>query len=171
MLLFYTLVNKKHYRISCTDMMRVHYKQAFVGLLLLFVAGCAVLRGKPPAPPPDIRDELIKTAFSLKGKPYEKNGKGPDSFDCSGFVYYVYKKSNISLSPSTDKLKHCGHKVAARDVKPGDLVFFKAKKIFHVGIMFNREEFIHSSTRKGVSVDRLDSPYWKGKTQHFRSML
>jgi len=132
------------------------------------MSGCATLRGMPPAP--DIRDEIIKTALSLRGKAYKKYGKGPDGFDCSGFVYYVYKKSNITLAPSTKKLIRYGHKITLDKVKPGDLVFFKAKKIFHVGIMLNQEEFIHSSTRKGVTVDRLDSPYWGKKSILFRSV-
>jgi cell wall-associated NlpC family hydrolase len=134
------------------------------------MSACAALRGKPPEPP-DMRDEIIKTALSLRGKVYKKNGKGPDGFDCSGFVYYVYKKSNISLSPSTNKLIRYGHKITLDNVKPGDLVFFKAKKIFHVGIMLNHEEFIHSSTRKGVTIDRLDSSYWGKKSFYFRSVL
>ena len=133
------------------------------------MSGCAALRGKPPEP--DLRDEIIKTALSLKGKTYKKNGKGPNGFDCSGFVYYVFNKSNIRLSPSTNKLIRYGHKIAIDDVKPGDLVFFKAKKIFHVGIMLNQEEFIHSSSRKGVSIDRLDSSYWGKKSLFFRSVL
>jgi len=140
------------------------------GLVIVYLmSGCAALKGKPPEP--DIRSEIIKTALSLRGTVYKKNGKGPDGFDCSGFVYYVYKKSNISLSPSTNKLIRYGHKITLDNVKPGDLVFFKAKKIFHVGIMLNHEEFIHSSTRKGVSVDRLDSSYWGKKSFYFRSVL
>jgi cell wall-associated NlpC family hydrolase len=134
-----------------------------------FMSGCAAFRGKPPAS--DVRDEIIKTALSMKGTVYKKNGKGPDGFDCSGFVYYVFKKSNISLSPSTGKLIRYGHNIALDKVRPGDLVFFKAKKIFHVGIMLNHEEFIHSSTRKGVSIDRLDSPYWGKKSMYFRCVL
>ena len=138
-------------------------------VITILMSACAALRGKPPAP--DMRDEIIKTALSLKGTAYKKNGKGPDGFDCSGFVYYVFKKSNISLSPSTSKLIRYGHNITRDKVRPGDLVFFKAKKIFHVGIMLNHEEFIHSSTRKGVTIDRLDSPYWGKKSIHFRSVL
>ena len=151
-------------------MIQQNIRNLIFGLVIVcLMSGCAVLRGKPPTP--DIRDEVIKTALSLRGKVYKKNGKGPDGFDCSGFVYYVYKKSNISLSPSTNKLIRYGHTVTLENVKPGDLVFFKAKKIFHVGIMLNHEEFIHSSTRKGVSVDRLDSLYWGKKSIYFRSVL
>ena len=140
------------------------------GLVIVYLmSGCAALIGKPPEP--DIRSEIIKTALSLRGTVYKKNGKGPDGFDCSGFVYYVYKKSNINLSPSTNKLIRYGHKITLDNVKPGDLVFFKAKKIFHVGIMLNHEEFIHSSTRKGVTIDRLDSSYWGKKSHLFRSVL
>jgi len=147
-----------------------HIRYLIVGFAILCViTGCAAVRGVPPVP--DIRDEVIKTALSLQGTAYKKNGTAPDGFDCSGFVYYVYKKSNIILAPSTNLLNRYGRKVSPSDVRPGDLVFFKAKKIFHVGIMINHEEFIHSSTRKGVTIDRLDSPYWRNKSVHFRNVL
>ena len=151
-------------------MIQQNIRKLIFGLIIVsLVSGCAALKGKPQAP--DMRDEIIKTALSLRGKAYKKNGKGPDGFDCSGFVYYVYNKSNIRLAPSTKKLIRYGRKITLANVKPGDLVFFKAKKIFHVGIMLNHEEFIHSSTRKGITVDRLDSPYWGKKSLHFRCVL
>ncbi len=148
-----------------------HYLRYVTVILTLsaFFSGCVGLRGKPPAP--DIRGEVVKTALGLRGTAYKKNGKGPEGFDCSGFVYYVYKKSNIILSPSTHELIRSGQKISAGKVRPGDLVFFTAHKMCHVGIMINQEEFIHSSTRKGVTIDRLDAPYWKNKAVHFRSVL
>jgi len=146
-----------------------------MALLLLFIVnGCATVREKPPALPPskpEVRKVIIKTALSLKGRPYKKTAKGPDAFDCSGFVEYVYKKAKISLPPSTREQNQIGEKIALKDVSPGDLVFFRTIKVFHVGIMLNKKEFIHSSTTKGVSIDRIDENYWKKKKAYFRRVL
>jgi len=154
---------------------KAYNKKALIALLLLFiVSGCATFRKKPPAPPPskpDIRKEIIKTALSLKGRPYKKTAKGPGAFDCSGFVQYVYKKAKFSLPPSTREQSEVGEKIALKDVSPGDLVFFRTIKVFHVGIMLNKKEFIHSSTTKGVSIDRIDAEYWKKKKAYFRRVL
>ena len=83
----------------------------------------------------DIRDEIIKTALSLRGKVYKKNGKGPDGFDCSGFVYYVYKKSNVNLSPSTNKLIRYGHKITLEQYQAGrPSCFLRRKKYFTLAL-------------------------------------
>ncbi len=155
--------------------MKAYNKKALIALLLLsIVSGCATVRKKPPVPAPskpDVREKIIKTALSLKGRPYKKKAKGPDAFDCSGFVEYVYKKAKISLPPSTREQNQIGEKIALKDVSPGDLVFFRTIKVFHVGIMLNKKEFIHSSTTKGVSIDRIDENYWKKKKAYFRRVL
>ncbi len=105
------------------------------------------------------------------GKPYRNGAKGPDSFDCSGFVHYVYKKSAILLPVSTDPLLKSGYEVARENSLPGDLVFFKIKRDLHVGLMVNSGQFIHSSKSKGVAVDDLDAPYWRRNLLCFRSIL
>jgi cell wall-associated NlpC family hydrolase len=145
-------------------------------LLILLASGCAAFRARPPAPlpppaRPEVRSKIIKTALSLRGRPYKKTAKGPDAFDCSGFVQYVYKKAKINLPASTKEQNELGQKIALKDVSPGDLVFFRSIKVFHVGIMLNKKEFIHSSTTKGVSIDRLDDDYWKKKKAYFRRIL
>jgi cell wall-associated NlpC family hydrolase len=143
-------------------------------VLVILAGGCATVQKKPPVPPParpEARKEITKTALSLRGRPYKKTAKGPDAFDCSGFVQYVYKKAKITLPPSTADQSRIGQKIALNDVSPGDLVFFRSFKVFHVGIMLNKKEFIHSSTTKGVSVDRIDDDYWKKKKAYFRRVL
>jgi hypothetical protein len=154
---------------------KAYNKKALIALLLLFiVSGCVTVREKPPVllpAKPEVRKEITKTALSLRGRPYKKKAKGPGAFDCSGFVQYVYKKAKIKLPPSTAELSEIGEKIALQDVSPGDLVFFRTFKVFHVGIMLNKKEFIHSSTTKGITIDRLDDEYWRKKRAYFRRVL
>ncbi len=119
----------------------------------------------------DIRSEIVKTATSLHGSPYRSGSKGADSFDCSGFVNYVFKRSGINLPVSTDKQRKEGSSVSRDRIRPGDLVFFKIKKELHVGIMLNRKEFIHASKSRGIAVDDVDATYWKRTLLEFRSVL
>jgi cell wall-associated NlpC family hydrolase len=144
----------------------------FIGWCL---CGCAAKREKPTAPPPEaktaLRKAIVATALSLKGKLYKWKAKGPNSFDCSGFVYYVFKQCQINLPANTRELSSVGRKVNLKDVQPADLVFFKGIKVFHVGIMLNQNEFIHVSSQKGVAIDSLDSLYWKEKSCHFKDIL
>ena len=151
------------------------YKKVFIALLLVWIiSGCATARKEPPVSPPskpEIRKEIVRTALSLKGRPYKKKAKGPGAFDCSGFVQYVYKKAKINLPSSTKEQSEVGQKIPLEEVSPGDLVFFRTIRVFHVGIMLNNKEFIHSSTQKGVTIERLDAAYWKKKRAYFRRVL
>ncbi len=118
-----------------------------------------------------IRNEIVQTAVSLHGNPYRSGSKGAGSFDCSGFVSYVFKRSGINLAVSTDKQIKEGSGISRDSVQPGDLVFFKIKKDLHVGIMLNRKEFIHASTSRGIVIDDVDAAYWRRSLLEFRCVL
>lgn len=141
--------------------------------LLVLLAGCApkkvrVYEGEGP---PQKGDAIVQYAVSLLGRPYKSAGKGPDAFDCSGFVYYVYKRFEISVPYTTDDLVHVGSQVARENVLAGDLVIFTVKKSYHVGIMMNQREFVHASSSKGVAIGNVDSYYWRRGFSHFRRVL
>ena len=117
------------------------------------------------------RGDVVQEAIDMLGKPYRIGGKGPDAFDCSGLIRYAYKRVGINLPPMTEKQIEAGLTVPAADVLPGDLVFFRIKGEFHGGIMLNKKEFVHSSKTKGVSVDSLESSYWRRSFFCFRTIL
>ena len=142
-----------------------------VFLVLIFITGCAPKKVKTYEHISDIRNEVVQSAVNMLGKPYKNGAKGPDSFDCSGLVYYVYKKSGVSLPVSTDKLIVTGYEIHRSETLPGDLVFFKIKKSLHVGIMLNQKEFINASKSRGVAVDDVDANYWRKSLIGYRSIL
>ena len=148
------------------------FRRALVLLIAVLVSACgAPKKVKLYEGTTEVRNEIIQTAVSLHGNPYRSGAKGADSFDCSGFVHYVYKKSGITVSVSTDRLIKEGGEISRDQVQPGDLVFFKIKRELHVGIMVNRKEFIHASKSRGIAMDDIDAAYWKRYFDSFRTIL
>jgi len=142
-------------------------------LFLLSAPGCAPkkVRLYEPAHGPGLRQNIVDYAITLLGKHYRNGAKGPDTFDCSGFVYYVYGRFNIVVPLSTAGLNKTGHAISKDDVAAADLAIFRISGDYHVGIMVNRLEFVHASKSRGVVIDRIDAPYWRRNFTHFRRVL
>lgn len=112
-----------------------------------------------------VRDKIIDYAQSKLGAKYVWGATGPNTFDCSGFVQYVYKKSvNMDLPRvSTDQASY-KPKVSLMSMRKGDLVFFETTglgRISHVGIYMGEKQFIHASSGgKRVMISSLDTDYY-----------
>ncbi len=110
-----------------------------------------------------LMEDLVAFAKSFLGYPYVYGGNGPNSFDCSGFVLYVYKHFGYSFSRGAQEQYHDGVYVAKADLLPGDLVFFSGNgySITHVGLYIGEGNFIHASNpTRGVVIDTLTSGYY-----------
>lgn len=140
--------------------------------IIFFAHGCSVPKKvRVPEPLSESRASVLRSAIDLMGKPYKGGGRGPDAFDCSGLVYYAYKKTGVTLPVTAEEQGKSGAEVPRESVLPGDLVIFKIKRDFHVGIMLNDKEFIHASKSRGVAIDDLSLPYWTRSLQGFRSVI
>ena len=101
---------------------------------------------------------LISYAKKFLGKPYVWGAQGPNSFDCSGFTYYVFKNSaNITLPRTSKDQSTYGTTISKKNLKVGDLVFFDTSgsnsgNVSHVGIYIGSNQFIHASSSKGKVV-------------------
>ena len=108
--------------------------------------------------------DIVATAKKYLGAPYKYGGKSPSGFDCSGFVYYVYRSLGIKISRTQATMYKQGTPVSKSDLQPGDLVFFQntyKAGISHVGIYVGNGKFIHSpSSGKVVSYANLNSKYY-----------
>jgi cell wall-associated NlpC family hydrolase len=118
-----------------------------------------------PAPPAGAADgyTLRGTALSLRGAPYRNGGATPDGFDCSGFVQYVFGRHGLTMPRETREQFRVGRGVSRAQLAPGDLVFFTtvAPGASHVGIVIDRDQFVHApSTRGVVRIERLSADYW-----------
>lgn len=113
---------------------------------------------------------VITIAKGFIGKPYVYGSQGPNSFDCSGFVRYVFSKTGvISGVNDIDKIPRTAsgiysspntNKISFNEIQPGDMVFFKSgSKINHIGLISNvsnneKDEkifhMIHASSSSGI---------------------
>jgi len=113
------------------------------------------------------RQEIIETAQQYLGKVYIWGGTSPRGFDCSGLTYFVYRMNGIEL-PRVSSLQYraaLGKKVKKAHLNEGDLVFFETYRPgpSHVGIYIGNNQFIHASPKHGVTISRLDDPYFKNR--------
>ena len=112
-------------------------------------------------------DTLINGAKKLIGVPYKWGGTSPSGFDCSGFIYYVYKQAGYDIS-RTSAQGYADRSFYVDSPQVGDLVFFKntyKKGISHVGIYVGNNQFINASS-SGVVITSLNNSYW---SKHFDS--
>ena len=89
-------------------------------------------------------------------------GNGDSGIDCSGFVKAVYKDVfDMDLPRTTQAQASLGRPIAFKEIRAGDLVFFKPPTYpRHVGIFLSGSEFVHASKESGVTVSRIDEYYW-----------
>lgn len=110
-----------------------------------------------------IRD-LVTEACKYFGVPYVSGGTTPEGFDCSGYVYYVFKAVGISLPRSSSEQSAVGQSIERNELTIGDLVFFStdgSTAINHVGICLGDSTFIHCSSNHGVVISNLYDTYYK----------
>ena len=144
---------------------------SFLAFLLLLSASCAPKKIRIYDIPEGVRSDIVQIALAQQGKKYRSGNKGPDYFDCSGLVYFTYRQAGISVPKTAESQGRYGAEISRESVQPGDLVLFKIKGDDHIGIMINRNEFIHSSRSKGVGVDSLNSSYWRRYIVGFRAVI
>ena len=116
--------------------------------------------------PGSAKAEKLWQAFErYKGTPYQYGGTTGRGFDCSGFITTAYREGlGQQLPRTTSQMLRYGDVVQPRDVKPGDIVFFRiAGKDQHAGIYMGDNRFIHASTSSGVIMSELNGYYWKDR--------
>lgn len=113
-------------------------------------------------PVPDVEYRLRTEVAELAGSPHVLGGTTAQGLDCSAFVQNVYERAfNLHLPRTTREQVHAGTAVQRRDLRPGDLVFFRPPtKSRHVGIYLNDGEFAHASSSQGVTISEMDQEYW-----------
>ncbi|MCH5240532.1 MAG: C40 family peptidase [Muribaculaceae bacterium] len=114
-----------------------------------------------------IGKRIVDEAKTWIGTPYgygcSEKGRATD---CSGMVVVIYRDvAGIKLPRvSTEQAEFCD-KINENEIKAGDLVFFATgtdkKRVSHVGIMIDKEKFVHASGSKGVILSEMTTPYYR----------
>lgn len=119
---------------------------------------------EPESAAPSV-EEIMTVYKAWRGVPYRMGGTTQRGVDCSAFAREVFRDAlGIELPRSTHSQVHKGTRVAKNELTEGDLVFFRINaRLNHVGIYVGNGEFIHASSRKGVTRSRLDDRYWRAK--------
>lgn len=103
---------------------------------------------------------LISVASSKIGSPYVWGAKGPNSFDCSGFVYWCLNQAGVSQSYLTSSgWRNPGRYTKITNfnsIQAGDIVVVKG----HVGIAAGGGTVIDASSSNGRVVHRSLSQWW-----------
>ena len=132
--------------------------------------------------PRTVADAIIKEAGRHLGKPYVYGGNGPQSFDCTGFTCYVFKKFGYTLSRTSADQAHDGREIRGgiEKYQKGDIIVFggrNAKKTpGHVGIFIAADSlnksftFIHACN-SGVTISHIDEPYYAQRFIGVRRIL
>lgn len=119
-------------------------------------------------------DSIVAFAKEHLGKPYQYACAGPNAFDCSGFVSYVFAHFGVSLPRSSRDYMHTGKEVPIAEARKGDVIVFRGtrageERAGHVGIVISEPgqplQFIHASSsdkHRGVVItDYPNSHYPK----------
>lgn len=118
---------------------------------------------------------MLKSINSYKGVPYLWAGDTRRGMDCSGFTMKVFQESsNYTLPHNAAAQYKLGSKVNQRQLKLGDLVFFRdieSKGISHVGIYVGDDMFAHASLSKGVVYSSLKEDYYRKRYVSARRIL
>jgi cell wall-associated NlpC family hydrolase len=131
-----------------------------VGTMLSFTPSAdAASRGKRIG-------HALDVVRNQKGDPYKYGAAGPNRFDCSGLVYYSFRKAGFTNVPRTsDQQARFADRIGKGNMRPGDLMFFyDGGGVYHVavfsGVKNGKRRMVHSpSTGSRV---HTSSP-WTGK--------
>jgi len=111
--------------------------------------------------------ELLTAIESHLGSSYHFNTTGPDSFDCSGFVWRAFQDVGVSFQrgPARSYWATFAPPPKEEEFKFGTLVFFSGLK--HVGIVADEKGFYHSARHGGVVYSPFND-YWLSRIDGFR---
>jgi cell wall-associated NlpC family hydrolase len=98
----------------------------------------------------------VEVALAQRGKPYQWAAAGPNSFDCSGLVYYSWWQANgVTLPRSSRQMHSTVTPVSRSELIPGDLVFYYSP-VSHVAMYLGDGRVIDAPAAGGTVGIRND---------------
>jgi cell wall-associated NlpC family hydrolase len=111
--------------------------------------------------------QMLNAITSRFGLRYVYGASGPNTYDCSGFVWQVFKDAGFDFTRSSASNYWNEFEAVTGDdrYKFGTLVFFNG--LGHVGVVADKEGFYHASSSKGITYSKFEG-YWEKRITGFR---
>lgn len=110
---------------------------------------------------------MLNSIREKMGIRYVYGTQGPNTYDCSGFVWKVFEEAGLPFPrTSAANFWQTFEPVSGDDrFRFGTLVFFNG--LGHVGIVAGKDGFYHASTSKGITYSKFEG-YWEKRIVGFR---
>lgn len=153
-------------------------------MLLSLLVGCSIAPQRsievtmlPPAPAVEastlipavvaekqLSETLLQQYQEWRGTRYRSGGMSKNGVDCSGYVHLTFKERlGLDVPRSSTALVQTGDPIDKAELQTGDLVFFRTGRTRHVGIYLDNGQFMHASSRKGVTISSMQKGYWASR--------
>lgn len=106
---------------------------------------------------------IVSLAKQQVGKPYIWGGVGPDNYDCSGLVQYVYgHAAGVNMPRVTTDQVRVGQTIPMDQLEPGDLIYWgSTTSPYHVAIYVGNNQYVSAATpEQGVILQNLTTYYY-----------
>ncbi|WP_245592653.1 C40 family peptidase [Actinomadura rifamycini] len=99
--------------------------------------------------------KAVRFAKKQIGKPYRWGAEGPSAYDCSGLVMAAWREAGVRIPRVTyAQYRKIDRKVKLKNLKPGDLVFFRNRG--HVGMYVGDDRYLHApNSGERVRINKL----------------
>ncbi|MDX1651597.1 MAG: CapA family protein [Brumimicrobium sp.] len=111
---------------------------------------------------------IISYGKNFIGKPYRYRLAPGVTFDCSGYMQYIFKSQSLDIPRSSASISAFAEHVELDDVQVGDFLFFKGRSLSsssvgHVSLVIDKDssgiKMLHSCSR-GVVIDEFPMEYY-----------
>ncbi len=111
-------------------------------------------------------DQAIKSRYGIR---YRYGSMGPNTYDCSGFVWSAFQEAGIKFTRASARSLWASTEPVTGDdrFKFGTLIFLNG--LGHMGIVADENGFYHASSSKGITYSPFKG-YWASRIVGYRKM-
>ena len=117
--------------------------------------------------PKTANNDFVQTVKKFDGTIFILGGISRWGIDSSGLVYICSKINGVDMPRELEDMKKFGTSLQLKELNEGDLIFFstdsRKKDVYDVGVYIGENEFIHSSTTRGVIAESIEDTYYKDR--------
>jgi len=111
-------------------------------------------------------DQAIKSRYGIR---YRYGSSGPNTYDCSGFVWAAFQEAGMPFTRASARSLWSQSEPVSEDekFKFGTLIFLNG--LGHMGIVADENGFYHASSSKGITYSPFKG-YWQKRIVGFRKL-